>query len=424
MAAVDGPHGNPHWHQPGRWRVAPWNYESEARGSLAPAGEAKVFVVDSTIRSIITSEAGSAATVDDFVDIARALAEAGIRETVFNIVHGGEPSALALAAARKIVEAKVPIQTSTELHVAPDNWKRLLDFGMSLGLDCVQWAYGTLPHIPGYSMSERAIDLCEEGIDLMVSRGQQAAFAYNFTYDEDPEFIVKFFQRAAKMKVQSLRLYDPTVSVSPDAMRWLVERIKAAVGPSAPPLVVHTHDTWGLASAVTIAAVLGGADGIDLVVNGLGTKGGHTSMASTLVALEALYGVRTGVKLEQMMALSNLVSERTGVPVARVAAAVGPDFFLVEQAGLVQHAYQERDDGTEYDSPYAPSLVGQRRRIVWGRNTVKEPLLAYVLKGAGLEATPERVERARVAVDRALSRSTRYPIWLSEEEVVAIVRQT
>ena len=423
MAPVDGHRAQGPWEQPGRWRVASWNYRPEVRGSLAPAGEAKVFVVDSTIRSIITSEAGSAATTEDFVAIARALAEAGIGETVFNIVHGGEPSALALAAARSIAEAKVPIQTSTELHVGPDNWKELVDLGMSLGLDCVQWAYGAFPHVPGYTRSERAIELCERGIDHMVSRGQPAAFAYNFTYDDDPDFIVTFFERAAKMDVRSLRLYDPTVSVSPDAMRWLVARIKAAIGPSAPPLVVHTHDSWGLASAVTIAAVLAGADGIDLVVNGLGTKGGHTPMAETLVALEALYGVRTGVKLERMTALSNLVAERTGVPIPRVAPAVGPDFFLVEQAGLVRQAYQERDGGPEYDSPYAPSLVGQRRRIVWGRNTVKTPLLEYLLKGAGLEPTPEHLERARAAVDRALSRSTRYPIWLSEEEVTAIVRQ-
>jgi isopropylmalate/homocitrate/citramalate synthase len=207
-------------------------------------------------------------------------------------------------------------------------------------------------------------------------------------------------------------------------MRWLVSQIKDALPDDAPPLVVHTHNSWGLAAASTIGAVLGGADGVDLVVNGLGTKGGHTPMAETLVALESLYGVRTGVQLNKLTALSQLVSERIGLPLPRVMPGVGPDFFLVEQAGLVMQAYKERDNGQEYDVPWAPSLVGQQRKIVWGRNTLKTPALVYVLRQSGYEPTPARVEQARATITAALAERTSYPIWLEEADVIELLRQT
>lgn len=416
--------GTDYWSQRGRWQIASWNFRPEVRGRLDPPGEAKVFVVDSTIRSIVTSEAGSAASADDLVDIAGALAEAGLTETVFNVIHGGEPSALTLEAARKVRAAGIPIRTSTELHATPETWQQSLEFGISLGLDCVQWAYGGGAVIPGYNGTPLAIELMAEGISYLVARGQPAALAYNVRHDDDPDFIVAFFQRAAGLSVQSLRLYDTTTSMSPDGMRWLVSTLKNTLPAGAPPLVVHTHNSWGLASACTIAAILGGADGIDLVVNGLGTKGGHTPMAETVVALEGLYGVRTGVKLDRLTALSELVAERTGVPIPRVMPAVGRDFFLAEQAALVLQAYKERDAGAEYDVPWAPSLVGQQRRIVWGRNTLKSPVLAYMLRKLGVEPTPERIEGARDVLTSALAGASAYPIWLEEEDVTALLHSS
>jgi hypothetical protein len=411
------------WLQPGRWRVASWNYASGVRGGLAPAGEARVFVVDSTIRSIVTSEAGSAPSVQDLVDVARALADAGVSETVFNVVHGGEPSDLTIEAARRIRAESVPIRTSTEMHVGPDNWRQLLDFGISLDLDCVQWAYGAGGRVEGYTGSPAAMDLMEQSVAYMVERGQATALAYNVMYDDDPDYIIAFFKRAAVLPMQSLRLYDTTTSMSPDAMRWLVGAIKHALPADAPPLVVHTHNAWGLASACTIAAVLGGADGVDVVVNGLGTKGGHTPMAETLIALEGLYGVRTGVNLQKLTALSQLVADRIGVALPRVMPAVGPDFFLVEQAGLVLQAYKERDSGNEYDVPWAPSVAGQQRKIVWGRNTLKTPVISYLLRKLNVEPTPDKVEWARQTISGALAGITSYPIWLEEQEVLQLLRQ-
>lgn len=424
MSQADSGAEQGYWVRPGKWRVAAWDYEPEARGRLAPAGESSIFVVDSTIRSIVTSEAGSAPTADDLVEIVQALAEAGITETVFNLVHGGETSELTVEAARKVYAARIPIKTSTEMHVSPGNWKELVEFGMSLNLDSVQWAWGASGNHPGFTGTTAAMDLMEEGVAYMTERGQATALAYNVMHHDSADYIVEFFKRAATLPMGSLRLYDTTTSMSPDGMRWLVQKIKAALPEGTPPLVVHTHNSWGLASAATIAAVVGGADGVDVVVNGLGTKGGHTPMSETLVALEALYGVKTGVDLSKMTALSQLVSQKIGVPLPRVMPGVGPDFFLVEQAALVMQAYKEQEGGPEYDVPWAPSLVGQQRRIVWGRNTLKTAALQHVLGKAGLETTPEMVEWARERITAALAERTTYPILLEEPDVVTLLRES
>ncbi|MGQ0571233.1 MAG: hypothetical protein ACT4P5_17155 [Armatimonadota bacterium] len=408
-------------HQPGRWRVHPWNFRPEVQGTLAPAGQAQVFVVDSTIRSICTSEPGTNVTPADLVDIAAALADIGVVEAVFNIHHDGEVSELTVETARAVRRAGIPLERSAELHVTPPNWRELLDLGISLEMNCLQVAYGATGIQPGFTGAPSALALMEQCLDYLQERGQAAAVAYNVHAHDDLDFFLEYMRRAVRHSVKSIRVYDTTAGLSPAAMRWLITVLKQALPKGAPPVVVHTHDTWGLASAGTIEAVLGGADGVDIVVNGLGTKGGHTPLAETVLALEGLYGVRTGIRLEKLVALSRLVSERTGVPIPRVMPAVGPDVFLAEQGGQVMKAYRERDSGVEDDVPWAPSVTGLRRRVVYGRNTLKRRVLRHKLQCLGIEPTEERIDQALADLKERLAQRTAYPIWLEEDEVDAIL---
>ncbi len=410
-----------YWHKPGRWNVAPWNYDPEVLGFDSEPGSRSVHVIDSTLRSIITSEPGAATTAEDLVEIAWALSEVGVQELVFNVVHGGEISDLTVRTLARIQGERVPLPSSAELHVTPDNWQELMQYGRSLKLDSVQWAYGAGPNIPGYTGEAGAIDLMENGVEYLLSKGQPCSVAYNVLRSDNPSFAIKYLEHAARLPVRSLRLYDTNASMSPRAFGWLVRKVKEAVGAGSPPLIVHVHNTWGLAVASTIEAVLNGADGVDLAVNGVGTKGGHTPMAETVLALEALYGIRTGIRLERLTELARLVADRVGVPLPVRRPVVGPDVFIAEQAGQVMAAYRERDGGPKYDTPWAPGTVGQQRRIVWGRNTIKTPTVRYMLQRLQLPDDDEHVEQAKNALFAALDAMTGYPVWLEEDEVRAVL---
>jgi 2-isopropylmalate synthase len=88
----------------------------------------------------------------------------------------------------------------------------------------------------------------------------------------------------------------------------------------------HGHDDLGLATANTLAAVRAGARQIEVAVNGLGARAGNAALEEVVTALEEhrdAFGATTGVDPEALVALSRLVEERSGLPVAAQKAVVG-----------------------------------------------------------------------------------------------------
>ena len=57
---------------------------------------------------------------------------------------------------------------------------------------------------------------------------------------------------------------------------------------------MHTHNDLGFA-ANALAGVEAGASQVDVTINGVGARAGNAILAEVVVALEALYGVATGV---------------------------------------------------------------------------------------------------------------------------------
>ena len=67
---------------------------------------------------------------------------------------------------------------------------------------------------------------------------------------------------------------------------------------------VHTHNDYGLGMATSLAGWEAGADVIHVAVNGLGYRCGNPATEEVALALEALYGVDTGVNLNHLYGLS------------------------------------------------------------------------------------------------------------------------
>lgn len=131
--------------------------------------------------------------------------------------------------------------------------------------------------------------------------------------------------------VDRLRLVDTTGSATPYAMRYLVGLLREeSEGIS---VEVHTHNDLGLATANAVAAVEAGAEFVSSTINGLGERSGNAATEQVAAALEVLYGVATGIRLNRLTAASQTVSwlTRTHVPPQypgrrrkRICARVGP----------------------------------------------------------------------------------------------------
>ena len=112
---------------------------------------------------------------------------------------------------------------------------------------------------------------------------------------------------------------------------------------------IHAHDDLGLATANSLAAAAAGATHISTTVNGLGERAGNAPLEEVVMGLQHLYGVETGVKMQNYLAISQLVARASGRAVAVNKSIVGDAVFPHESGthvdGLIKHArnYQNID---------------------------------------------------------------------------------
>ncbi len=195
--------------------------------------------------------------------------------------------------------------------------------------------------------------------------------------------LVTLYTTAKQNGADRLGIADTTGCIRPKGMAYLVEAIRKSFDIE---LSVHCHDDFGLAVANSLAAYEAGIDAISVSVNGIGERCGNAALEEVVMALYALYGVDLQLRTEMLHELSVMVSKYSGVPIPINKAIVGDNAFRHESgihvAAVMKHPFT-------YES-YAPQLVGQDRKLVFGRHSgtesVKEKLTA-----CGLQLTDEEL---------------------------------
>ena len=150
----------------------------------------------------------------------------------------------------------------------------------------------------------------------------------------------------------------------------------------------HAHNDYDLAVSNSLAAVLCGAKGLHVTVNGLGERCGNAPLASVQAILKDHFGAYTHIDESKLNAVSRLVESYSGISVAPNQPIVGENVFT-QVAGV--HA-----DGDNKNNLYCNSLVperfGRKREYALGKNSGKANI-AKNLEELGLELTPEQTRR-------------------------------
>ena len=173
----------------------------------------------------------------------------------------------------------------------------------------------------------------------------------------DPAFVRAIALAAVQAGAARVTVYDTNGSADPFAVRALISDLTRRV---AVPVFFHGHNDLGLAAANALAAVVGGARGLDVTVNGLGDRAGNASLEQVVMAL-ALRGWSTGVDPGRLREASRLVAELSGVPVSKLAPVVGEFVFAHRSPGHLPVL-------TEFEA-FAPDVVGAARRVDRTRST-------------------------------------------------------
>ena len=150
----------------------------------------------------------------------------------------------------------------------------------------------------------------------------------------------------------------------------------------------HAHNDYDLAVSNSLAAVLSGAKGLHVTVNGLGERCGNAPLSSVQVILKDHFNAKTNIREDKLNDISRLVESYSGITVAPNQPIIGENVFT-QVAGV--HADGDKKDKL-YQNDLVPERFGRRREYALGKNSGKANI-AKNLEELGLELTPEQTRR-------------------------------
>ncbi|HVT12011.1 MAG TPA: 2-isopropylmalate synthase [Fimbriimonadaceae bacterium] len=177
----------------------------------------------------------------------------------------------------------------------------------------------------------------------------------------DPEYLYRVVEAVIAAGATTINVPDTTGYTYPSEYRSLIEGIRKHVPNSDKAIFsCHCHNDLGMATANTLAGVLGGARQVEVTVNGIGERAGNTALEEVAMALRVrkdLFQVETGIDTTQLLATSRLVSRLTGMVTQRNKAVVGANAYA-HSSGIHQDGVlKERSTYEIID----PTLVGAEK---------------------------------------------------------------
>ena len=150
----------------------------------------------------------------------------------------------------------------------------------------------------------------------------------------------------------------------------------------------HAHNDYDLAVANSLSAVLAGAAGLHVTVNGLGERCGNAPLSSVHVILTDHFNAVTNINENRLNEVSRVVESYSGIPVAPNQPIVGENVFT-QVAGV--HADGDNKDNL-YCNALAPERFGRKREYALGKSSGKANI-EMNLQELGLELTSEQVKK-------------------------------
>lgn len=224
---------------------------------------------------------------------------------------------------------------------------------------------------------EQVIERVREMVAYARSLCPDVEFSPEDAGRSDAEFLYVVLAEAIRAGATTINIPDTVGYTTPDEFGALVAGIlKNTPGIDGCIVSVHCHDDLGLATANTLAGICAGARQAEVTVNGIGERAGNTSLEEVVMALHTrrpVFGLTTGIDTTQLVRVSKLVSNYTGIVVQPNKAIVGANAFAHE-AGIHQDGMLKHHQTYEI---MRPETVGvSQTRLVLGKHSGRHALKA------------------------------------------------
>lgn len=245
---------------------------------------------------------------------------------------------------------------------------------------------------------EKVLERIRNAVAHATACGIHVAFFGVDSTRADLDFFETAYKTALEAGAKELAIVDTLAIAAPEAVDFLVRRVKGWAGDV--PVHWHGHNDFGLGTAGAIAAINAGADWVHGTVDGIGERAGNASLPEIATALELLYGVDTGFRLDRIRAASERLRAIVGYELEPWKAVVGRNLFVRETGAVAAQFHIP-----QAIEPYSSTLLDTPRGIVLGK---KSGVASITIKCADLGLSP---------------REEALPALLAEVKQVAIAKR-
>jgi isopropylmalate/homocitrate/citramalate synthase len=396
------------WKTPDWW-VSYLNYEDDVRSSFSVPET--VELLDLTLWDG-EQQPGVVLRSGEKLAIAKLLDEVGVQRIGYNPLTSPEDKEATKQAAKERLKAKI------------FTFSRSMRADIDLALECD--VDGIVMEIPSSEhMVEKGLGWSFEESVKRVAEATLYAHDHGlyvtlFTIDctrAGKEWYHRMITELLNVgHMDSLTIADSFGACGPQGISHFVRTMKQI---TKKPIEIHCHNDFGLATANSVSAVSAGAEVVHATVNGISERSGSAALEEVVLALHALYGVRTGIRTERLVELSKLVQELSGIKLTPNKAIVGDNEFRLESGILVGWWTKFKSTGLPLGLfPYMWKYVGRHEpEIVIGK---KSGRVSIIERGKQIgRSLPEDVADAILIKVKEFSEKKKGP--LTDEEFRKIV---
>ncbi|MDH7479935.1 MAG: 2-isopropylmalate synthase [Syntrophomonadaceae bacterium] len=353
----------------------------------------KIIVFDTTLRDGEQSP-GVALNAQEKLEIARQLARLGVDviEAGFPITSPGDFEAVKMVA-KKVKGPTIAALARTSEEDIDAAWEAI----RCSERPRIHTFIATSPIHMRHKLQLEPDQVLERAV-WAVKRAKSYVSDVEFSCEDasrsDPRFLYRILTAVIEAGATTVNIPDTVGYSTPEEFGEIIAGIRRNV-PNIDRAVisVHCHNDLGLAVANSLAAIMNGAEQVEVAVNGIGERAGNASLEEIVMALytrQHFYEALTSINYSEIYRTSRLVSSLTGMTVQPNKAIVGKNAFSHE-SGIHQDGVLK--DRSTYEI-MNPQLVGIfKDNIVLGKLSGRHAFRDR-LQQLGYELAEDDFERA------------------------------
>jgi 2-isopropylmalate synthase len=234
---------------------------------------------------------------------------------------------------------------------------------------------------------EEIVELAVDCVEYIKSHGVKCMFSAMDATRTEVDYLKRIYKAVEEARVDIVNVPDTVGVTTPFKFYELIKELR---GHLTVPIDVHCHNDFGLATANTYAAVLAGADEVQVTVNGIGERAGNASLEEVVMILHSLEGIKTNIKTQYLVETARMIERMTGIKIPPNTPIVGDNAFSHE-SGIHAHGVI-KEYSTFEPGVVTPEMVGHRRRIVIGKHAGRHQI-KKILEDAGYIVDEENLNK-------------------------------